>query len=97
MHTLNQSIACKPFEVTSNRTETSKGFAQLQQKIRLVKTEVVYDYVDIANNIKIDKGSFIYVRGENTRLAWAKEIYLNEKDEEFILVHTNQIVCIEEV
>lgn len=93
MYTINRLVACKPFEVTSNRTEISKGLALIEQKIKLSKTEVLYVYT--SDNLALFPKDLVYIRGEHVRMAWAKEVFLNENNDKFILVPVDCIISIE--
>lgn len=81
MKTINNFVACAPFQTTSIRAEVKRGVALIQQKHELTKLKVVLP----SRDDRYFPGDDIWVLGEAMKHAYAEQVF-QQDGISFILV-----------
>lgn len=94
MITVNDWIATVPFPETNIKTSVTRGVALIQQTLKLTKLEVVKKAVLNDGNI-LNRGNFIFVKGDAMKHQWATDILEDEDGIKYILIPKNILVGFE--
>ncbi len=98
METLNNKVACTPFEKRSVEIENKSAFATVKSKVDLVPLTVVLPAEASLHSLFLtfEPTDTVWVKGESIKLAWSGEVY-EVGGKRFILVPVESILLREKV
>ena len=92
---INKLVAIEPIVATVEK-EVRHGVAIAKQKVSLLKSKVVFFCdTDERQDLEINPGDTVYLRGDVITMPWVKEVFeVNGK--KFILAPLSSIVLVEQ-